>query len=141
MVQTPDDHTPTPAIEGEDPRGLRVLRDGTLGTEGQLWCLSGVGGPEALAGGWRGGAPAGPGPAKDTRLDVGSHDVTGDVEVDADELALSNRKTQEVVSPPASAPRPFLQASGQGHGREHWGARGIPQPQSHRELVGRNHQF
>lgn len=34
------------------------------------------------------GKPCGRGSAKDTRLDVGSHDVTSDIEIDADELAL-----------------------------------------------------
>ena len=38
------------------------------------------------------GIPGGPGSAKDTRLNVGSHDVTSDIEVDADEFALPTGK-------------------------------------------------
>lgn len=100
------------------------------------------GGPQALQEvGWA-GLPRGPGSAKDTRLNVGSHDVAGDVEVDADEFALPNGKTQEVVSSRASAPHPFPQASGQGDGREHCGqGGGGTASESHRELVGRNHHL
>lgn len=37
------------------------------------------------------GLPGGPGSAKDTGLNVGSHDVTSDIEVDADEFALPTK--------------------------------------------------
>lgn len=61
----------------------------SLGERGQLLCL--VGPPQALGSRLVVGAgvvPCDPGSAKDTRLNVGSHDVTGDIKIDADELAL-----------------------------------------------------
>lgn len=47
---------------------------------------------------------------KDTRLDVGSHDVTGDVEVDADELALSMGKRRSRRAPQPRPLHPTLRA-------------------------------
>lgn len=52
-----------------------------------------------------GQVPCDPGSAKDTRLNVGSHDVTSDVKVDADEFALPTGKHSSWGSP-ASAPHP-----------------------------------
>lgn len=65
------------------------------------------------------GQPCGPGSAKDTRLDVGSHDVTGDIEIDADELALSRGKHRSRAGPRPQPFTPFLQARGQADVREH----------------------
>ena len=72
----------------------RVVLDGTqvletemalvpfrsLGALGRRWVVPGR------------GIPGGPGLAKDTRLNVSSHDVTRDIEVDADEFALPTGK-------------------------------------------------
>lgn len=65
------------------------------------------------------GQPCGPGSAKDTRLDVGSHDVTGDIEIDADELALSRGKHRSRAGPRPQPFTLFLQARGQADVREH----------------------
>lgn len=62
----------------------------SLGREGPLGHLSGA--SQAWGRRWVGGqVPCDRGSAKDTRLNVGSHDVTGDVEVDADEFALERK--------------------------------------------------
>lgn len=52
----------------------------SLGALGRRWVVPGR------------GIPGGPGLAKDTRLNVSSHDVTRDIEVDADEFALPTGK-------------------------------------------------
>lgn len=55
------------------------------------------------------GIPGSPGSAKDTRLNVGSHDVTRDIEVDADELALPTGKHSSQWGP---QPCPSTHAAG-----------------------------
>lgn len=61
------------------------------GALGRRWVVPGM------------GIPGGPGSAKDTRLNVGSHDVTCDIEVDADEFALPTGKHSSQWGP---QPRP-----------------------------------
>lgn len=82
-----------------------------LGREGWLLCP-----PQALGRrlvGPRVGVPGGPGSAKDTCLNVGSHDVTRDVEVDADKFALPTGKHSPWWVPQPQPLTLMLQASGE----------------------------
>lgn len=85
------------------------------------------------------GVPCSPGSAKDTRFNVGSHDVTSNVEVDADEFALPTGKHRS-----RSVPQPQLLTHPAGKWAGRWqgafGWCGEPQTQSLAgQLVRRNH--
>lgn len=88
------------------------------------------------------GVPCGSGSAKDTGLNVGSHDVTCDVEVDADEFALPTGKHRS-WSVPSLSPSPIPAGKRRGAGRAHSGVEGeTPQTQSPPgQPVGRNYHL
>lgn len=70
------------------------------------------------------------GPAKDTGLNVGSHDVTGDVEVDADEFALPTGKHRKWSVPRAQPLTHSCRQVGRDMAESIRGAGGTPQPRS-----------
>lgn len=128
-----------PAIKGERPTEKFVL-EGTQESgdrEGAL-CLFQAPSGSGKEVGWV-GLPCGPGSAEDTGLNVGSHDVTSDIKVDADEFALPTGK-HSLRSVPGPQPLTYpCRQVGKEMAGSVWGEE---TPQAHSltgQLVKRNH--